>query len=190
QPRPVALGDITDGRAGENEHVVVAAEPLRANAIRIVKNKGDVGLRLVPVRNTADRVWLALPGDDWDGPVADGKYAGRLRALDALPLAGVARDYAAETPRLELVKPTDATAATIKAASGDTIAPADGDRVAYDVIEPAAALITASIVPRYPNEKAWLAAFAIASITDVTAEKPREIDEAFGQLRFDAKLSP
>src|SRR5687768_10697825 len=48
KPTAVAISDILGDRIGPNSFVELEAEPLVSHAIRSVKARGDVGLRVVP----------------------------------------------------------------------------------------------------------------------------------------------
>jgi hypothetical protein len=93
-----------------------------------------------------------------------------------------------------------ATAAKIRAAGasgkletvgGDVVDVAPGDRVVYELVEPTTSVVIASITERHPKQETWLAAFERAGFPQgtVSVAKPKEVDEAFGQLRFDVKMS-
>lgn len=195
-PTAVASADVLEGRVETDRHVEIEAEPLVSHAIRSIKSKGDLGLRLVPARGSSDRLWLALPGDSWDPPVVNSRYTGRLRKLDELPFATAVRGYAAENPRPLFATSSSVragiTAGKVKTVSGEEIAIADSDRIAFDLVEPAQSTIIASYGERQPTVQAWLAAFTRAGIsaTEVKVGKPKDSDEALGQVRFDVQLSP
>jgi hypothetical protein len=187
-PTAVAVSDILAGKVSADEYVVVQAEPLMSHALRAVKTRGDLGLRVAPVRGTSDRMWLALSGDGWSQPTTDNQYKGRLRKLAELPFADAARSFATDHPR-----PVFATAAATRAAlagapletvAGDTVAVGDGDRVAVDVVDPTHSIIIASFNERLPSTAAWLAAFTSAGLTAKPATANPD-DAALGQARFD-----
>ena len=183
-PEPVQLADVLAGKVDTDRLVVLAADPLVAHAIRTTTSKGSLGRRVVPVRGSGDRLWLAISGDGWEAPALNG-YVGRLRRFDDLPLAPWTRAYAAEHPR-----PVFATAAAVRAGlpagavttvAGDQVTPADGDAVALDVVDPDAATVAASFNDRLPDPAAWTAALRAAGLTPVSAGAP---DDALGQIRF------
>src|SRR5882757_10728793 len=67
-PRPVSVADVLDGKVAADARIQVAAEPLIAHAVRATNAKGSLGLRIVPVRGTAGRLWIAVSGDGWNAP--------------------------------------------------------------------------------------------------------------------------
>ena len=183
-PEPANVADIVAGKVDPDKLVVVAAEPLVAHAIRTTTAKASVGLRVVPVRGSGDRLWLAISGDGWEAPAPSG-YVGRLRKLDDLPLAPSARAYADEHPR-----PVFATAAAVRAGltartittvAGDQVTPADGDAIALDVVDPNAATIVASFVEDLSDTAKWATALGKAGIAPITTGTP---DDALGLVRF------
>ena len=167
-PAPVTVSDIAKGSVDRDSFVSVQAEPLMAHAIRAQTAKNSVGLRVVPVRGSSNKVWLVLPGDGWT-QATEGAYAGRVRELADLPFAGVVGDFLAKHPR-----PLFATAAAVRAGfasgkvatvAGDTITVSDHDRIGFDVIDPNAAVIVGTYNERLPNLAAWTKALADAGIT-------------------------
>jgi hypothetical protein len=191
--RPVAVtaADIVSGAVDDDAFVEITGEPLAAHAIRSVIHRGDAGLRVVPVRGTADQVWLAIDGDDWAPPAADGHYTGRLRKLDALKLADSVRAYAAENPRPVIATAAAARAALagapLETADGSTLRPAPTDRVAFDVRQPARAVVIVAFNERHPTLASWIESFAAASFpAKPIAAKPS--DESLGQARFEVPL--
>jgi hypothetical protein len=179
---PVA--DILSGKIATDQLVEITAEPLVSHAIRATQSKGKLGLRLVPTRGTADKLWLVVAGNGWDPPQTKG-YTGRLRKLDDLALAGAAHSYAEQHPR-----PVFASAAAVRAGfatsriatvAGDSVAVRDGDAIALDVVDPNAATIAASFHDRLPDTAAWRAALQRAGIAPAATG---EADTALGQVRF------
>lgn len=192
KPTAVALADVLAGTIATDEFIELEASPLVAHAIRSVKAKGDLGLRLVPARGTGDRLWLALSGDGWTKPVMNKRYEGRLRKLDDLPFADAVRAYASENPRPVFASAAAARAGfandKVRLVTGDDIALSDEVRVAFDVVEPDECLVIASFTERVPSAKAWLDAFAREQLP-VTQLESQPGDEAVGRVRFAAKLS-
>ena len=188
EPQPATVADVLAGKVDTDKLVVITAEPLVSHAIRTTTSKGSLGLRIVPVRGSGDRLWLALSGDGWEAPTTAG-YVGRLRKLEDLAFAPATQDYAAEHPR-----PVFATAAAVRAGlatstvttvAGDQVALADGDAIALDVVDPNAATIAASFNDRLPDTAAWLAALGKAGITPVSTGTP----DTLGQIRFSIAVS-
>jgi len=183
-PEPASVGDIVAGKVDPDKLIAVAAEPLVSHAIRTTTAKASLGLRIVPVRGSGDRLWLAISGDGWEAPAPSG-YVGRLRKFDDLPLAPSARAYATEHPR-----PVFATAAAVRAGfstrtvttvAGDQVTPDDHDQIALDVVDPGAATVAASFNDRLPDPSAWTAALTAAGVPPVATGAP---DAALGQIRF------
>jgi hypothetical protein len=181
-PEKTTLAAILAGDVALDRYISVDAEPLLAHALRSVTSKGNLGLRVVPARGTGDRVWLVLSGDGWEMPLQSG-YVGRLRRLADLPLAPSITEYAETHPR-----PVFATAAAVRAGvatgsvktvSGDVMTIHDGARVAFDVVDPEAAVIVAAFNARIPNVVEWTKALAKAGITPTGAPTSNE-----DQVRF------
>ena len=184
EPVKVGTDDIIGGGVGLDQLISVQAEPLISHAIRTTQAKGSLGMRVVPIRGTDDRLWLVVSGDGWDPPAKD-RYVGRLRKLDDLAFAKSVQDFAAEHPR-----PVFAAAVAIRAGfasgkvatlTGDQVAVADGDAIALDVIDPNTSTIVASFNERFPDTGAWNKALADASVTIAQTAAP---DTALGQVRF------
>jgi hypothetical protein len=166
-PTPVAVADVLSGKVPLESNVTVEAEPIVSHALRAGVSKGVLGLRVAPARGTGDRLWLVVSGDGWDAPNVAG-YSGRLRRLSDLPFATAVRVYTAEHPR-----PLFATAAAVRAGfatnkvamvSSETVALDAKDRVAFDVVDPNAAVVVASLNERIPDAAAWRAAMTAAGI--------------------------
>jgi hypothetical protein len=167
-PTPVSVADIAKGNIDEDAFVSVQAEPLMALAVRAQTAKNSVGLRVVPVRGSGERVWLVLPGDGWSQPTL-GPYVGRVRALDDLPFAGVLGESLAKAPR-----PLFAKAAAVRAGfasgkvamvTGDEVSIGDHDRIGFDVVDPDAAVVVGTYNERHPDLAAWTKALTDAGVT-------------------------
>jgi hypothetical protein len=199
-PRAVALADVAAGKVAEDSHVSFDADPMMSHAFRV---KGETELRVAPAIGTNERVWLVLSADGWMKPTLK-SYAGRLRRVSALPFAGILDTHATKHPR-----PVFANAASIRAAfaggpvatvSGDRIAVADTDRVAFDVIDPARSIIVATFTgKRDPSSedpghgpltdaKLWIAELARHGVTATVSSAPGEVDTILGQVRLDVAM--
>lgn len=193
EPEPHTAAEVVAGDVALDRWVAVAAEPLYGNAIRTVKNRGDLGARVVPARGTGDKLWLALPGDPWSDPATDHRYVGRLRELADVPFGAALREHAATTPRLVFAKVAAVRGAlatgAVETITGDKLQVAAGARVAYDVEEPARAVLIASIGGKHADLAAWKAALDAARIP-ATALPATELDTALHQARFAVALSP
>lgn len=167
-PEKVSVAQIVEGRVAADHFVAVDLAPLMSHAIRAARNKTGVGLRVVPVRGASDKLWLVVNGDGWDQPTTE-TYQGRLERLSDLPFADAVTEYAEAHPRPVFAKPASVRAglATGKVAmvTGDTLAVADGDKVAIDILDPNAATIVAALNERFPDAASWGAALGRAGIT-------------------------
>jgi hypothetical protein len=192
KPTAVAVSDILGDRIAPNSFIELEAEPLVSHAIRSVKTRGDLGLRVVPVRGTGDRLWLTLPGDAWEPPVMNNRYRGRLRKLGDTALASSVRDYVEATPR-----PLFATAAAVRAGlasgrvklvTGDDITVSDTQQVSFDVVDPGTAAIIVSFIDKYPDMRSWGGAMKRANI-EVKPGTVKPYDAALGQGRYEVAMS-
>ena len=183
----VTVADIVDGKVGTDRFVAIDAstEPLMSRALRANASQGSVGLRVVPVRGTGDKLWLVLSGDGWDPPQLAG-YAGRLRRLSDLPFWSALRDQAESHAR-----PVFATADAVRAGlvsgqvttlTGETVAVKDADRVAYEVVDPDSAVIVATLEDRLPDAAAWTKALTTAGIS------PKGVQPGTDTARFEIAL--
>ncbi|NVB79920.1 MAG: hypothetical protein HOV81_16110 [Kofleriaceae bacterium] len=184
QQRTVA--DIVADKVEEDSLVAVAGEPLMAHAIRTGTQKNSLGMRVVPLRGSSEKVWVVLPGDGWEDPTK-GPYVGRLRKLDRLPFADTIRQFVAAHPR-----PVFAPASAVRAGfatgkvatvSGDEAIVRDADKVGFDVIDPDAATVVCTYNERHQNVQACAGALAQAGIE--TKGQPRDTD---GQAYFDVAM--
>jgi hypothetical protein len=181
-PERVEVADVLGGHVTLDRFVnLVNAEPLYSHAIRTTTSKGSLGTRVVPVRGTGDRLWLAVSGDGWEKPAA-GSYIGRLRELSSLPFAASIEQFTAEHPR-----PVFASLAAMRAGlatnkvqtvTGDTIALADSDKLAFDVVDPDSSIVVGTLNERFPDPHAWAMALVAAQIPadgkpDVTRDTVR-----------------
>jgi hypothetical protein len=167
-PASVTIADLVKGNIAEDSYVSVPAEPLMSHAIRAQTAKNSVGLRVVPVKGSSNKLWIVLPGDGWVDPTK-GAYTGRIRELADLPFAAVVEAFLAAHPR-----PLFATAAAVRAGfgsgkittvAGDEIVVRENDRVGFDVIDPEAAVVVGAYNERLPNLAAWTKALADAGVT-------------------------
>lgn len=183
-PRDVSATNIATGMIATDALVRVDADIIVSQAIRASAAKGSLGLRVAPVRNTGNVVWIGAPGDGWEAASASG-YIGRLRRLDDMPFADAVRAFASTHPRpvFATVAAVRAGAASgdVKTVSGDVVHVADGDKVSVDLIEPSTATIVATFNERLPDAAAWTAALAKAGIAPTATGTP---DPALGQVRF------
>jgi hypothetical protein len=185
-PHTVAVADLAKGGVDEDAFVSVQAEPVMSHAVRAQTAKNSVGLRVVPVRGSSEKVWLVLDGDGYDDPTM-GPYVGRVRELADLPFADVLEELLAKSPR-----PVFATAASVRAGfatgkvktvAGDEATLADHDKVGFDVVDPNAAVIVAAYNERHPNLTAWHKALTDAGVT-ITGNGRDDRERAF----FDVQL--
>ncbi len=180
-PDKVAIADVLAGNVALDRNVAIDADLLMSHAIRSTAAKGSLGFRVVPVRDTGERLWLVLSGDGWEAPQAT--FTGRLRKLDDMPFADSVKDFAAAHPR-----PVFATAAAVRAGAtsghvttvtGDvTVAP--GDKVKFDVVDPNAAVIVCTFNDRLKDTAAWSKALSNAGIAQTSP-----LQESTNQVRFE-----
>lgn len=154
QARRVTVADIAAGKVGEDAYVIVDAEPLMSHAVRTSTQKGNIGMRVVPARGSAQKLWVVMPGDGW-GDAGTMGYIGRLRTLSDLPFADSIASFLAAHPR-----PLFASAAAVRSGfasgkvttvAGDVITVADADRVGFDMIDANAATVTCTFNERHKN---------------------------------------
>jgi hypothetical protein len=171
EPHKVAVADIVAGKVAVEQLVAIdaQAEPLMSHAIRTAAAKGTLGLRVVPVRGTGDKLWLVIGGDGWDQPQLAG-YIGRLREMGDLPFATAANEYLASHP-----EPVFAAAPAVRAGfstgkitgvSGEEATLRDSDRVAFELTDPDAAIIVGTFNKdaNLANAMAWQNALGNAGI--------------------------
>lgn len=167
-PATVTIADLATGKVDEDAYVSVKAEPMMSHAIRAQTAKNSVGLRVAPVKGASEKLWIVLPGDGWVDPTKDA-YTGRVRPLEDLPFSGVLGEFLRAHPR-----PLFATAAAVRAGfstgkvktvGGDDVTVRDTDKIAFDLIEPNAAIIVGTYNERLPNLAAWTKALTDAGIT-------------------------
>jgi len=167
-PERVEVADVLGGSVPLDHFVnLVDAEPLYSHAIRTTTSKGSLGVRVVPVRGSGDRLWLAVSGDGWDQPAA-GSYRGRLRALSSLPFAASIEKFTAEHPRpvfasLAAMR-AGATTGKVQTVTHDTITLADSDKVAFDVVDPDSSIVVGTLGEHYPDAHAWAMALVAAQV--------------------------
>ncbi|MBL8621546.1 MAG: hypothetical protein JNK64_09590 [Myxococcales bacterium] len=170
-PKPVTAADIVAGKIGDNRYVTLEAPPDRAGAVRLRTTKGSDGHRVVAVRGTGDRLWLALPGDAWDHEAQhDDRVSGRLRRLADVRYAGpLARALAAyPSPRFitgaELRRARTSNATEVTLIDGATLTlGADAD-VDLSVVDPNATIVVAALSEGHPTTAAWGEALAAAGV--------------------------
>lgn len=204
------LPDVTFSRQGDtparttaaamtdNQFVEVPLQIVRAQAVRLRQTNGGIGLRAAPVAGSSDALWILMTGDGWAPAVPDAAYAGRVRDLDALPLADALRDHVAAHPG-----PSFATLAAARAAfatgelttvGGNKVVVAPGDRVEVDMPVADAATIIVTFNKRLPGVSVWVEALTAAGIAmkgaphDITDDTAR-IDAAEGAASIMDKLS-
>jgi hypothetical protein len=170
-PRPVTVADLAAGRIDDDAHVAVSARVERGSAVRAQKSPASPGLRLVPVAGSADKVWIAVPGDGWTAPVVDGRYQGRVVPLDELPFAEPVRDYLARPhPRfvagdaLARARAASADGGALTTVTGDAVRATGDTRVEVEVADPGAATIVAAFNDRFPDAAAWTEALTRAVV--------------------------
>ncbi|HTL38325.1 MAG TPA: hypothetical protein VL326_34580 [Kofleriaceae bacterium] len=153
-PASATPADIADGKVTNDQLVSVQGELMMAHAVRVGAEKKSLGLRVVPLRGTAEKVWVVLDGDGYAKPTM-GSFTGRLRDLDDLPFAHTVRDYVAAHPQ-----PVFATAAATRAGfssnkvasvAGDQLDVRDSDRVGFEIVDASAATVVCTFNEKHEN---------------------------------------
>ncbi|MEZ4398766.1 MAG: hypothetical protein R3B06_02015 [Kofleriaceae bacterium] len=173
--RVVTPADLVAGKVGDNSFVAVDAAPDRAGAIRLRISEGSAGTRLAAVRGTANRVWLALPGESWDRFSHTNLVEGRLRRLADVryggPLAAALRRF--PTPQfvsgVELARARAAGALELTTIDGDPLTVTPATDVELSVADPGAAIVVAALAPGRDTVDAWRAPLVAAGL--ITAEQ-------------------
>lgn len=168
QARRVTVADVVAGKVDDDAHVVIDAEPLMSHAIRSATQRGNIGMRVVPARGSAQKLWLVLPGDGWSEPGVTG-YVGRLRPLEDLPFAASIASFLAAHPR-PLFAPAAAVRAafatgTVTSVAGEQISVRDSDRVGFDVSDPGSATVICTFNERHKDIAACSKALGDAAVT-------------------------
>jgi hypothetical protein len=166
-PHHATPAQVLDGSVAVDSFVALHGEPLVAHAVRAASSKGAAGERVVPVRGTGDRLWLVEPGDAFGDPTPDA-YVGRLRKLADLPLADAVRAFVAANPRPMFATVGELRRAfqtgTLRTVTGDDVHVDAATEVAFDIVDPDAAVIVCSFVDQLPDGPSWLAALGSAGI--------------------------
>lgn len=169
--RPVTAADIVAGKVPTNSFVTLDAPADRATAVRLRVSKGSSGNRVAAVHGTADKLWVALPGDAWDNPDQhDARVSGRLRRLSEARLADALADGLAAYPAprfvsgAELKRARDAGAGQVTLLDGSPLTIAANDTIDFSVIDPGAAVVVAALSEGHTTPAAWAEALAAAGI--------------------------
>jgi hypothetical protein len=143
-PVTATPADIAAGKIDTEQLVTVHGELVMAHAIRVGAETKSLGLRVVPVRGTSEKLWIVLDGDGYAKPTM-GTFTGRLRSLEDLPFASTVRTYVAAHPQ-----PMFATAAATRAGfasnkiatvGSEQIDVRDSDHVGFEIVDPSAATV-------------------------------------------------
>ncbi|MFT3695179.1 MAG: hypothetical protein QM831_18725 [Kofleriaceae bacterium] len=181
EPRSVAIADLAAGKVEQNGFVKIAnAELLMSHALRTSTSPNGIGLRVVPVRGTNEKLWIAMNGDGWDVPKL-GLLTGRVKKLADLPFWKTISKYGQEHPRPVFAPPSALKAGNkVTAVTGETVELADGDKVAYDTTDTEDTLLVGTLNDRLPSKDAWQtelgkAGIQIKQALDVSAYTARFI---------------
>ena len=202
-PVPVVVADIAAGKVADNSHVAFPADPMMSHAIRTMPAEGAKGFRVVPVRGTGERVWIVLPSSGEDPPTLRA-YSGRLRRMGDLPFGQVLDKHTTLHPRPVFASPASVRAAfaggPLATVTGDKIAVAETDRVAFDTVDPDRSTLIASFVGKHApsgddpghgpltDAALWIAELAKHGITATVSPTPGEADAILRQVRLDVAL--
>jgi len=203
-PRAMVVADVAAGKAGDNRYVAFTADPMMSHAIRTTPAEGAKGFRVAPARGTGERVWIVLPSHDQDPPTLK-SYRGRLRRIGDLPFAQVLDKHATLHPRPVFATPANVRAAfgggQVTTVTGDKLAVADADRVAFDTVDPDRARLIASFVDKHApsgddpghgpltDASLWIAELAKHGITATATPTPGDADAVLRQARLDVAMS-
>ncbi len=176
-PDKVALADIAAGKISNDRFIKIeAAELAMAHSIRASNNKG-LGLRVVPVRGTGEKIWIVTTGDGWDPPTF-GNFTGRLRPLRDLAFSSQLVDYAKDHPRPLFAPPTSVRAAfaggKVATVTGEQLELQPDDRVAFDTIDPNVTVLIATFNSRLPNKDVWATELGKAGVAIITSRDPTD----------------
>lgn len=182
-PRMTTAAEIAAGKVAADSFVRLEAPADHAGAIRIRTSEATAGNRLVAVRGTGDKLWLALPGDAYGPFQHDDLVEGRLRRLDDVRFAGPLAAGLARNPSPRFV--TGAELARARAADDRTVALVDGTKLALTdadeaelaVADPGAAIVVAALSPGRPDVATWTEALAAAGVISAGTEPDRVSDE-------------
>lgn len=182
-PRSVTAEAIAKGELAEESYVTLAASAELAGALRLRVTEGSRGNRLVPVRGSSDRVWLALPGEDWEHFQHDDRVTGRLRRLDSARMAGAVARGLREFPAprfaagaaLRTARTGGATQLTLL---DGTVLPIDATtEIELAVVDPGAAVVVAAKAGARATDAAWAEALAAAQLIAVGQAPLASTDE-------------
>lgn len=169
-PREVTVDEIVTGRIGADSFVTVVAPPDRTGAIRVRTSEANAGSRLVAVRGTGDRLWLALPGDPWAAFAHDDRVTGRLRRLDDVRFAGPLASGLRAHPSPRFVTGDELRRARLvgdgrmTTLDGAPLALSAADEVELSVEDPGAVVVVAALSPSRPDVASWTAALVEAGV--------------------------
>ena len=194
-PQTVAVADIVADKVATHSYVTIVGEPMMSHAIRTARTKPGIGLRVVPIRGTTDRLWIVIHGDGWDPPNVAG-YTGRLRKLEDLPFIDALRSYTSTHPRPLFATIGEArnalSTSEVVMVSGDRVKLDPNDRIAFDIVDPNAALVIAAVNERHASAQAWLDALTAAGLTPgqplSSASAPTGADGKPTQVRLEITM--
>ena len=150
-PQAATPAEVAAAKVATEQLVTVQGELMMSQAIRVGAEKKSLGLRVVPLYGTGQKVWVVLDGDGYAKPTM-GSFTGRLRELDDLPFASTLREHVTKHPQ-----PLFATLAATRAGfstgkvttvSGEQVDVRDSDKVAFEIVDPSAAMVVCTF-----NEK-------------------------------------
>lgn len=181
-PRTVSVEDVVAGKIADDSYVSVVAPLDRSAAVRARVTEANAGTRVVPVRGSGDRLWVAVPGDAWAPVVPDDVVTGRLRTLASVRFGDVVREHVARnaTPRFitgEALRQAKAGGAAVPLIGGGSHTLAPTDEVEISQVDPGAAVVVATFNPRLPDVKSWTDALAAAGVLAADAKPVRATEE-------------
>ena len=153
-PAQATPADIAAGKVAMDQLVSVQGDLMMAHSIRAANEKKSLGLRVVPIHGSDEKLWVVLDGDGYTKPTM-GSFTGRLRELDDLPFASTVRDYVAGHPQpmFATIAATRAGFGTGKVATvaGEQVDVRDSDHVAFEIIDPSAATVVCTFNEKHEN---------------------------------------
>lgn len=181
-PRAVSVEDVIAGKIADGTYVSVVAPLDRSAAVRARVTEANAGTRVVPVRGTGDRLWVAVPGDAWARVVPDDVVSGRLRTLSDVRFGDVVRDHVARNPAPrfitgEALRQAKAGGAAVPLIGGGSHTLAPTDEVEISQVDPGGAVVVATFNPRLRDVQAWTDALVVAGVLAADAKPVRTTEE-------------
>lgn len=181
QPTTTTVEQLLAGGA-DNTYVTFAAPLDRVGAVRARVTEANAGTRVVPVRGSNDKLWVAMPGDAWSKATTDEMVTGRLRALDEVRFSDEVAAYIRANPAPRFVtgdslRKAKAAGGALPLVGGGSHTPAATDEIEVMVADPGAAVVIAAFNPRLPSVQAWTDALTAAGVLAPGEQPVRATEE-------------